>query len=94
MLHIERLVIDEATLGGERAANVRAVLERDLARQLAQPGALDTLRSVGVVAMLSPAVLPPPFRLNERLGSRVAVAVRQSLGIASVPSGKGMPGHG
>ena len=52
-LHIERLVIDQAVLGVERPADVRAAIERDLARQLAQPEAVDTLRRVGAVSGLS-----------------------------------------
>jgi len=81
-LHIERLVIDEAVLSGERAADVRVLLERELARQLGQPGAVDALRGVGAVAALPPATLPAPVRGQERLGSRLAVAVGQSLGAA------------
>ena len=37
-LHIERLVVDEAVLAGERAGSVRAALEVELGRLLAQPG--------------------------------------------------------
>jgi len=81
-LHIERLVIDEAVLGGERAADVRLLLERELARQLAQPGAMDALRHVGAVSALPSAALPVPVRGQERLGSRLAAAVGQSLAAA------------
>lgn len=42
-LHIERLVLDEALLGGERAGNVRAALEGELARLLTRPGAVLSL---------------------------------------------------
>lgn len=93
-LRIERLVIDEAALGEERGADVRATIERDLARQLAQPGALAALRGLGAMSMLPPVVLPPSARPHERLGSRIAMAVGQGLGVASGPPGKGVPTHG
>ncbi|MGO4700715.1 hypothetical protein [Dyella sp. 2RAB6] len=93
-LHIERLVIDEGVLRGERAADVRALLERDLARQLAQPGAVAALRSVGAVSALTPAVLPEPARGQDRLGSRLATTLRQSLGVASAARNEGGSRHG
>ncbi|MFC5437152.1 hypothetical protein ACFPME_11330 [Rhodanobacter umsongensis] len=80
-LHIERLVIDEAALGGERAADVRAAIERELARRLAQPGAVDALRGLGAVATLPPATLPTAGHPHERLGVRIATAVQHGLGI-------------
>lgn len=80
-LHIERLVIDEAALGGERAAGVRAAIERELARRLAQPGAVDALRGLGAVVTLPPATLPTAGHPHERLGVRIATAVQHGLGI-------------
>ncbi|OHC44416.1 hypothetical protein [Rhodanobacter soli] len=80
-LHIERLVIDEAALGGERAAGVRAAIERELAWRLAQPGAVDALRGLGAVATLPPATLPTASHPHERLGVRIATAVQHGLGI-------------
>jgi hypothetical protein len=76
-LHIERLVIDEALLGGERASSVREAIERELTLRLAQPGVVDTLRGFGAVALLPPASHP-----HTRLGPRIAAAVQQGLGIA------------
>jgi len=83
-LHIERLVIDEAALGGEHAAGVRAAIERELARRLAQPGAVDALRGLGAVDTLPSATLPPVSRPHERLGPRIATAVQHGLGITPV----------
>ncbi|MGN6706162.1 MAG: hypothetical protein ACTHJO_08890 [Rhodanobacter sp.] len=80
-LHIERLVIDEAALGGERGGSVRAALEGELARLLAQPGAAAALRGLGAVAALPPATLPPASHPHERLGVRIATAVQRGLGI-------------
>lgn len=80
-LHIERLVIDEALLGGERAAGVRAAIERELAWRLAQRGAIDALRGLGAVATLPPATLPAAGHPHERLGVRIAAAVQHGLGI-------------
>ncbi|MBT2145756.1 MULTISPECIES: hypothetical protein [unclassified Rhodanobacter] len=81
-LHIERLVIDEAALGGERAGSVRAALESELARLLAQPGAVGALRGLGAVAALPPAKLPTASHPHERLGPRIATAVQRGLGIS------------
>jgi hypothetical protein len=80
-LHIERLVIDEALLGGERAGSVRLAIERELTRLLAQPGAVDALRGLGVVDTLPPATLPPASHPHDRLGMRIATAVQHGLGI-------------
>lgn len=80
-LHIERLVLDEALLGGERAGNVRAALEGELARLLTRPGAVDALRGLGAVATLPPARLPTACDPHERLGPRIATAVQHGLGI-------------
>ena len=80
-LHIERLVIDEAALGGEHAAGVRAAVERELAWRLGQPGAVDALRGLGAVDTLPPATLPPASRPHDRLGPRIATAVQHGLGI-------------
>ena len=80
-LHIERLVIDEAALGGEHAAGVRAAIERELTRRLGQPGAVDALRGLGAVAALPLATLPPASHPHDRLGPRIATAVQHGLGI-------------
>ena len=89
VLHIERLVIDEAVLGGERAGNVRAAIERELARTLAQPGALDTLRGLGAIAALPAAMLPPAGHRRDRIGMRIATAVQHGLGITPATRGAG-----
>lgn len=83
-LHIERLVLDEALLGGERAGDVRAALESEMTRLLSRPGAVDALRDMGDVAVLPPAPLPSTVHPHDRLAPRIAVAVQQSLGIPSV----------
>jgi hypothetical protein len=88
-LHIERLVIDEALLGGECAGSVRAALEGELGRLLGQPGALDVLRSFGAVDALPPVILPPASHPHERLGTRVATAVQSGLGIPPVTRAAG-----
>ncbi len=89
VLHIERLVIDEAVLGGERAGSVRVALERELALRLAQPGAVDTLRGLGAIAALPPVTLPPASLPHDRLGMRIATAVQHGLGITPAPRGAG-----
>ena len=88
-LHIERLVLDAALLGDERASAVGAAIERELGRLLAAPGALEVLRDIGSVASLPPAVLPVASHPREQLGPRIATAVRSGLGIASVPVRRG-----
>jgi hypothetical protein len=77
-LQIERMVIDEALLGGKHAASVRQAVERELVRQLSQPGTAFALRRLGSVAMLSPTTLPTALP-HDSLGARVASAVQQSL---------------
>jgi hypothetical protein len=83
LLHIERLVLDQALLGDERAGAVRMAIEQELSQRLAQPGALAALRGLGAVAAV-PAASLPPASTRERLGSRVASAVHGSL----ISSGK------
>lgn len=80
-LHIERLVIDAAVLGGERAGAVRQLFERELAQWLAQPGAIETLRRVGSVMMLAPVSLQAATRSAPRVGARLAAAVGRSIGV-------------
>ncbi|HEY8683617.1 MAG TPA: hypothetical protein VIM06_10640 [Rhodanobacter sp.] len=87
VLHIERLVIDEVVLQGERPAAVRMAIESELTRYLAQPGAIDALRGIGAVASLSPATLPVASHPQQRLGVRVASAVQQRLGILAAGTG-------
>ena len=89
VLHIDRLVIDEAVLGGERAASVLATIERELAQKLAQPGSADTLRSLGAIAALPPATLPPAGHMHDRLGTRIATALQHGLGITPAARGAG-----
>jgi hypothetical protein len=80
-LHIERLVIDEALLRGERPAAVRAAIEGELTRQLARPGSADALRGIGAVASLPSVALPVAQHPRQDLGARVANAVQQRLGL-------------
>ena len=84
-LHIERLVLDQALLGGERATAVCSTIEQELRRLLATPEALAALRGIGTVATLPPASLPPSSHPHDRLGTRIATAVQRGLG-AGIPS--------
>jgi len=88
VLHIERLVIDEALLGGERAAAVPAAIERELGRLLVAPGAAVALRGIGSIASLPPASLPLCRHPKDQLGTRIATAVNQALGVGGTPSGQ------
>lgn len=87
-LHIERLVLDEALLGGERPEQVRAVIERELARRLAQPGTSAALAGFGHVASLPTSNLPPGT--SATFGRRLAQTLARTMG---VPADKGA-GHG
>jgi hypothetical protein len=89
-LHIERLVIDEALLAGERPVAVRQAIERELGRRLASAGTAEALSCLGSVAMLPSAALPP-VSPRDSFGVRIASAVQQSLGIHA---GGGARGHG
>ena len=79
-LHIERLVLDETLLGGERAALLGDAISRELARRLAHPAAPHALLDLGHSASLR-AIAAPPLRPGDHLGARVARAVQQSLGL-------------
>lgn len=80
-LRIDRLVIDEAVLGGERVDQVRAAIERELGRSLAGPGVAERLREIGAVATLPGvqrfAASPP----GAPAGARISSAVLQGLGL-------------
>ena len=91
VLHIERLVLDEALVGNERPSAMRVAIERELLRQLAWPGAIERMRNIGVVAELPTVALPAARHSRERLAPRVAIAVRNGLGvpIATRTSGRG-----
>jgi hypothetical protein len=78
VLHIERLLLDQALLGNERASAVRMAIERELSLHLRLPGAVDALRGIGTVAAL-PAGALPVVTARGKLGSRIASAVHGSL---------------
>lgn len=86
-LHIERLVIDEALMQGTRSATVRAAIESEMMRYLAQPGALDALRGIGAVAALPATEFPASTGPQNGLGERVAAAVQQRLGVPTAGVG-------
>ena len=88
VLHIERLVLDEALLGGERAAAVPAAIERELGRLLVAPGAAVALRGIGSITSLPPASLPLGRHPKDQLGTRIATAASQALGVGETPSGQ------
>jgi hypothetical protein len=92
-LHIERLVIDEAVLGGERADAVRAAIERELVRRLRLPGTADNLHHLGPVAALPSAALPAATLSPEPLGVRIASAVHQGLGFDTTVHDRGASRH-
>ncbi len=89
-LHIERLLLDQALLGGERAGAVREAIERELGRLLATPDASSAMRNIGHVASLPPTPLPPASHPREQLGSRIARAVQSGFGESpiSAPSAR------
>jgi len=82
-LRIERLVIDEAVLGDERASSVRVALERELAQTLAHRGAIRALSGMGAVVSLPACSMPAASHARARLGDRIAAAVGEGLGIGS-----------
>ncbi len=92
-LHIERLLIDEALLSGERPHEVCRALERELTQRLALPGVAKALRLHSVVAMLPPAMLPAASHPHERLGTRIAAAVGQGIGVGAQARQTAQPGH-
>ena len=79
VLHIERLVLDEALLDSERAGAVRSAIERELKQRLAEPGMAETLRALGHVDAMPAVTLPAPRQNREGLAPRIATAVQHSL---------------
>lgn len=95
VLHIERLVLDEAVLGRERPDKVRAELERELQRQLSAPGVAHALPGIGSVVSLPSCGLPDARHGRGGIGGRIAAAVGQGLGVESAAHGAGVPvNHG
>jgi len=90
-LRIDRVVVDESVLGGERVAGVRLSLERELARLLTAPGAGNALHKIGAVDALSPAHLPAARSDREGLGTRLAAAIGQGVGLETVGSETSAP---
>jgi hypothetical protein len=88
-LHIERLVIDESLLGGERVRAIGAAIEHELSRGLLAPGTPTALRGLGSVVSLPPATLPPAHPSHGGLGPCIAAATLQSLGLESRPVERG-----
>jgi hypothetical protein len=79
VLHIDRLVLDEALLDGERPLAVRSAIERELAATLAQPFASKALQRIDAAASLPVVPLPSTLYRQDLLGSRVARAVQLAL---------------
>jgi hypothetical protein len=90
-LHIERLVLDEALLHGERTAALRTAFEQALSERLAAQADLEPLRRIGVVPALPPSTLPAAGQHRESLGVRLAAAVGEGIGLdrRSAPVQKG-----
>lgn len=82
-VHIERLVLDESLLGGERPVQVGAALERALRRMLGGPGGTVALRRIGRVNAIPPLSLPDGSRTPRELGARIASAVGRGIGIGA-----------
>lgn len=80
-VHIERLVLDGLAVTPAQGAQVRAAVERELARMLAAGGVADGLRGGGAV----PQVPAPSFTLSpnarpDAIGRHVARSVHASIG--------------
>lgn len=90
-LHIERLVLDEALLQGERPAAVRLAMESELARLLGRPGFTGTLQRIGNVTDLPGVPLAPGKQAHGQLGVRIAGAIGQSVESSVVPNRKVAP---
>ncbi|WP_201314645.1 hypothetical protein [Dyella sp. EPa41] len=89
VLRIERLVIDEAVLGGDRASSVRMALERELALALAHPDAIRALSGIGAVMSLPACAMPDAKHSRAGLGGRIAAAVGEGLGMGPVEPMRG-----
>lgn len=92
-LHIERLVVDEALLGGGQAGTLRTTIEAELERLLAEHGLIPhsntavpslTARNIQVTHQTRP----------DQLGRQVAEAVHATIGTAAPPSSFSQPKGG
>jgi hypothetical protein len=84
-VHIDRLIIDPALLGGQSPRKAQHAIEQALRAQLATPGAATRLSGLGhLEAMPSHALSDGPAPL----GARVGFALSQVLG-TGVPRGGG-----
>ncbi len=92
-LHIERLVIDAALLRGERADRMRATIERELAQGLGGAGVVERLRGLGMLDALPTTPLLPATHPAEQLGTRIAAAVQQGLGLPVAMRGRSAADH-
>ena len=92
-LHIERLVIDEALLRGERADRVRAMIEQELTRGLGAVGVVERLRGIGTLDALPTTALLPATHQGEQLGTRIAAAAQRGLGLSVGMHGRSATRH-
>lgn len=93
-LRIDRLVVDDSLLAGERAPGICHSLERELVRLLSAPGAGDILRRIGAVDVVSPTPLPAASDRRVGLGTRVAAAVGMGMGLDDADRPLPSRGHG
>jgi hypothetical protein len=80
-LHIERLILDGLPVSGDQAPSVRAAVETELARLIADGGLSHEVRSGGAV----PGLRGGDIRIEQasrpaRLGKQIAGAVYGGIG--------------
>jgi len=81
VLHIERLLLDGLPLTAAQGAQVRAAVERELARMLAGGGVADALRGGGAVPQVpAPHIALAPAERPDAIGRHVARALHASIG--------------
>jgi hypothetical protein len=80
-LHIERLVLDGVALERGEESLLRAAVESELARLLADGGLASSLASGGAMPRLRAASIELPDRGDSRqLGQRIAAALYGGIG--------------
>lgn len=80
-VHIERLVLDGLTVAHAERPALRATVEAELARLLAEGGLSPALRGGGALPSLPAGAIELPAEGNAvHLGAQIAQAVYQGLG--------------
>jgi len=88
-IHVERLILDGLPVTNLQGPQVRAAVEKELARLLAAEGLSHEIRGAGVVPHVSGGTLRIGTEIQAaRLGQSIAQAVHEGIGIRKSENAK------